>query len=192
MGVPKSMEKEAVRGQRKPAVTSPPSFAPVEIPALGGIRFDLDNRLFVTQSEHEHHFITMEGEVDCELMIVDRDGDGNPVTSAEELIAAVSMNGGTWRELRPKKLGRFPARVFDIQRPTAQFYPSLMAVGAVEEEDGWSAPRAARLWISQTDRGLVMISAEAFECPHELPPVVTTGEVIVSTLEFIDTTIDLT
>jgi len=183
------MDNEVVSGQRTAFGASRPSVT--EIPALGGIRFELDNGLFVTQNEHEHHFIMTGATADCELLIVDRDGDGNPIKCASHLITAASKGGGTPRELPSKELGGFPARVFDVQRPKSAFYPSLRAVGAKLDEDGWSAPRAARLWIADTDRGLVMISAEAFESPKDLPPVIATCERIVSTLEFVDPFIDL-
>lgn len=158
----------------------------VELPALGGIRFELANDRFIVQrSSEEWHWITTDAPADTGLFIIDRDIEGNPISTIDELIAAVTSGSTAATEIEPATLGGFDARVFDIEKPASTpDAPLLLPAGA--DENGWRAPLAGRIWASETDRGLVMITASAFELASDLEVSLGQSELLVSTLEFIE------
>lgn len=159
----------------------------VEIPALGGIRFELATERFVGQrNTGEFHFVGTDGPADSEMLIIDRDIDGMPISTVDELVAAVTLGTTTATELDATSLAGFPVRVFDIETAGGNSAPSLSPLNAAEGERGWSAPLAGRIWVSETDRGLVLITAEVFQTIDDLPEVIEQSELIVSTLEFIE------
>lgn len=159
----------------------------VEIPALGGIRFELATERFVAQwLIGEFYWVETDGPADSELLLIESDIDGNPISTVDELMAAVTLGVTTATELDATTLAGFPTRVFDVETTGDNFSPALIPVNADESERGWGAPLAARLWVSETDRGLVLITAEAFQTIDDLPEVIEMSELIVSTLEFIE------
>ena len=122
---------------------------------------------------------------DTGLFIIDRDIEGNPISTIDELIAALTSGSTTATEIEPATLGGFDARVFDIEKPASTpDAPLLLPAGA--DENGWRAPLAGRIWASETDRGLVMITANAFELASDLEVSPGQSELLVSTLEFIE------
>ncbi len=157
----------------------------VELPALGGIRFELAQERFIFQNEDEHHFVDTDGPADSELMIIDRDADENPISTVDELIAAVTADSVTAEELASTTLAGFPARVFDLEATSPGRDPSLLTLNATGDA-GWRHPLDARIWVAETDRGLVMITAEWFEPDADIPGVIEQSELIVETLEFIE------
>lgn len=157
----------------------------VEIPALGGVRFELAQDRFIFQNDDEHHFVATDGPADSELLIIDRDIDENPIATVDELIAVVTSDSVAAEELAPTTLAGFPARVFDLEATSAG-RRSLLPLNGAAGETGWGNPLAGRIWVAETDRGLVMITAETFEPDADLPGVIEQSELIVETLEFIE------
>ena len=158
----------------------------VEIPALGGIRFELAEERFIFQNQDEHHFVDL-GEVgDSELLLIDRNGSGDPISTVDEAVAELTDSGVDVTELEAITVAGFPARVFDITIESFPDRPTFVPVRGEMRQTGWSPPTDGRIWLFESDRGLALITAETFDSPDNLAAVIEQSTLIVSTLEFIE------
>ena len=159
----------------------------VELPALGGIRFELAEEQFIFQNKDEHHFVAL-GEVpaDSELLLIDRNGDGDPISTADEAVAELTDSGVELTELESITVAGFPTRVFDLTTESFPDGPTFTPVRGELGQTGWSAPTDGRIWLFESDRGLALITAETFDSTEHLAAVIEQSTLIVSTLEFIE------
>lgn len=117
------------------------------------------------------------------------DLEGNPFSSADDVVAQLTAAGAELTELDTTTTDGVDTRVFDLTTTDVgaimlRFSPLDTAAPNL----GWDAPAAGRIWlIEHPDRGLMMISAQAFENVDELLPKVNElGAAIVESLIFID------
>jgi hypothetical protein len=111
------------------------------------------------------------------------DMDGNQLSTADELVAELTANGVDVTETDPTTVGGLPGRVFDLSGGPPQ---PLVQTGI--DVGWWGPPTAGRMWlIEHPDRGLQMITAEAFSnVDSVLQLVLARTEAIVASLEFVE------
>ena len=109
--------------------------------------------------------------------------------TTDDVVAELTRGGAELTELDPTTIDGVDARVFDItfDDPGAillRFSPLDLA----DPMFGWDAPAAGRIWlIDHPERGLMMISTQAFDdVDAMLPTVNQLGDAIVRSLTFID------
>ena len=117
------------------------------------------------------------------------DLDGNPLSSADEVVDELAAAGVEVTELDATKIGGADTRVFDVTH--AQPWEILLKFSTLDAEAeflGWDAPAAGRIWlIDHADRGLMMVSTHAFEAVDEVLPVVNElAEAVLGSMTFTD------
>ncbi|MEM7285835.1 MAG: hypothetical protein AAF480_05750 [Actinomycetota bacterium] len=113
--------------------------------------------------------------------------EGIPLASPDEVVAELVSNGGNVTEIGPATIDGIDARVFDFT--TDRAFDIMLRYSPLDLADsiwGWDAPAAGRLWvIDHPERGLMMVSAHAFEdVDTVLPAVNDLADVVVQSLSF--------
>ncbi len=162
---------------------------PVETPNLGGLRFTLPEDRFVHQSPG---FIAVtQGDLPAEIDLVRvvETPDGEPIDDVDALIAILDEATITLEETGTTTIADLDARVFDM---TAEPNPEPHAKDAIFRtvEDGvggFVAPAEGRLWVVDTPRGLLLLTAEVIEPGAvELDDMIAQAEAIFATLELVE------
>lgn len=163
---------------------------PNQVDVLGGVEFSMpDDRLLIHQWKGRHYaFLQVDLPISVVFADTPHDLDGNPLASSEELVAELTAAGIDVTELDSITIDGVDSRVLDVTSATAG--PIAFRYSALDLADpnilGWEAPAVGRLWlIDHPERGLMAISAKAFEDVDEtMPIVVTLVQEIVDTLTF--------
>ncbi len=152
-------------------------------PFLGGIAVELPGELFIVDDLFGRIGHLTEAGVEAEFITNPRTMDSDLLGTTDELVAHLEANGVVVDELEPTTIGGLDARVFDV---------GANGTGPIirprEEAGAWAAPPRARLWaVEHPERGLLMITAEAFWDPDtNFPIVLEQTQPIVDSLEFIE------
>lgn len=173
---------------------------PAELNALGGIQVDVPENISDLTNGRSRLVNVWAGRSFSVVPITERPGlvvfaerphgaDAMPLTTADDVVAELTSGGAELTELDPTTIDGVDARVFDItfDDPGAillRFSPLDLA----DPMFGWDAPAAGRIWlIDHPERGLMMISTQAFDdVDAMLPTVNQLGDAIVKSLTFID------
>jgi hypothetical protein len=177
-------------GDVAPNPVQPLAAGPNQLDALGGVEVTVpdDQLLIHVWNGRGYAFIPITDQP-AQIDFSDRphDADGNPLGSADELIALLSAAGVELTELDATTIDGVDARVFDLTNAdVGAILFRFSRLDVAGDYLGWDAPAAGRLWlIEHPDRGLMMINAKAFDNVDELLPVVTAlGEALVESLIF--------
>ena len=160
----------------------------VALPFLGGIRVELPDEVYAVRASgnaDEFGRIAMEtwpGSTD--LLTNPRDLDGRSIATTAELTSALRARNVAVEDQGLTTIAGLPAAILLLEDPERR--PSL-SLGA-DGESTWRTPRRAQLWVVEhPDRGLLIITAEAFEnADIVLPIAVAQTEGVLDSLEFID------
>ena len=154
-----------------------------ELEFLGGISVDLPTDLNAVYDPAGR--LAADGQYTTEFLLNPRTFEGEVIENADTLVAHLETTSVAVTEIEPTVIDGLEARVFDIgipgnPSPTLMFFDDASA--------GWAAPPRARLWVVEhPDRGLLVVTAEAFWEPDDIFPIVLDQtESIVESLEFID------
>ncbi len=160
-----------------------------QFPALGGLQLELDQERFIVQ-EGDGLMIVTDGEIpaDVEIWVAYSDFDGVPIETTDGLVAVLEGLDTTVAEVGASTHPLGDARQFDITSPSDGFFgPDSPAIFTMEEQIPWFSPPAARIWVFETDRGVVVVSAESFEGDTYLDQMITlTEDVVLPGAELID------
>ncbi|MBT8241175.1 MAG: hypothetical protein KJN63_08110, partial [Acidimicrobiia bacterium] len=155
---------------------------PIDLAFLGGIRAEVAEDAVVFSDPRKFGRIGLEGQpADTEFLTNPLDADGNALETPDDLVSALGEVVVT--EIESTTIGGIDARVFEIARTSQE--PALKLT---PDSDGWRPPTRGRMWlIDHPDRGVLMITAEAFQNVDTVfPLVLEQTEQIIGSLEFID------
>lgn len=160
-------------------------------PAFGGLEMELDTDRFVV-SAAPNWLIVTDGPVpaDLEIWAARATADGTPIGNADELVAALEALDVAVTPIGELELPLGPARVVELERASNGEPAPDQSIVTGEAADGsrWRPPKAARAWIIETERGVIVATAEVFfaDALDLLPRLIEVGEAIVPTLRFTD------
>lgn len=169
----------------------------VRLPFMGGVQFELEQDRVVVQAPPSianiHHQGDQIDEPKVALMVANETSDGEPITTVEELATALTEHVGV--ELTPigeVATGIGPAQGFEST--ASEFDPTLSTeekfqlphLLASDVQWFWSPSPFGQVWIVDTDRGPLLISAQAPERGPLLDELIATLELLLETIEFAD------
>lgn len=157
----------------------------VELDFLGGIRTELGNPAVVVEEPQGYGAIAQPGEPgDTEFLSAPNDTDGNSVETSDDLLALLEDGGVEVAEIEGTEIDGFEARVFEIGSPRGR--PMLTRSATTEAQ--WTPPPRGRMWVVEhPDRGLQVITAEAFTNPDVVfPTILAQTEPIIESMEFVE------
>ena len=173
----------------------------VTLPILGGLSFDLPADEFINQFDDFGYAAVGFGDLaaSTEIFVAARTqplagspeqdwAASTPLATIDEAIAWLTEKGATITEIEGSTLDGVAARVFDIEAPeTSGPPPALMPLGVTEVDGfGWFAPPNGRLWMAETDLGILVVTAEVFESVDDLPATIERSEAIVASLDLVE------
>lgn len=173
---------------------------PVEFPVAGGVAVDIPLESVAGQIQPGLHFLSMglqpfPGEL--EIFTPVADPLGNPVTTVGEFIAAGDVVGFSAVELGAVETRLGAGIIVDITGPEVPTFalpdeePTPEEIGILTDDEsqfGWMAPRFARAVLIESDRGLLVVTAELFQGERaDLDPLIAYAEEILPSLRFVDT-----
>lgn len=155
----------------------------VTLPFGGGVSFVLEEDRFIYQ---EPGFVDLPLRLPggVEFVLPRFSPDGTALASVEDVIGALRDWPLDLTELDPTTVAGAPTRVFDLTDGPRSFLSP--AVTWDEDIPGWFPPRAARIWLLDTERGVIMITAESFETDLALPDAIALAESVIATLELVE------
>lgn len=149
----------------------------VQLPIAGGIRFTTTEPHFIAPGPG-FFTLEMQGELDGWVSIFHL-----PDMTADEIVSSLSDARMTVSSLDDVEVAGFSTRVVEFGDGPYDFEPVL---------GGWFPANAARLWIIQTDRGPLVVTAEATDeagerRPEVLERAIGVAEQILKTLSLVET-----
>ena len=157
----------------------------VELPFLGGMRTELAEPATAMEDPNGYAAIRVIGQpAATEFVIAPTDTDGESVETTDELLTILDEGGAEVTEIDAAEIDGIEARVFDFGSVSQQ----TLLFRAVDSEAPWRPPPRGRLWVVEhPERGLVLITAEAYVDPdNAFPLALAQTEPIIDSLEFID------
>lgn len=157
----------------------------VRLPVGGGLEFELGETRFVSQESNVARVLMrVEGEID--ILAPVSTPDGMAIESASDAVAALETVS-TITELEPVLVDGLETRVFDLTGgpPTAEI-AVVISSSAEDPTQGWRAPPLARIWLIESEEGLLMVTAESYGGEEVWELAIELAESIVGSLEFID------
>lgn len=149
------------------------------VPTAGGLSVELAEPRFVFQ-EPGLAFVRLDGPGGVAIFGAEFDMSGNPLASVTDVVDHLMAKGFTSSDAVVGDLG-FEAVALDAE--------------GVEEVDvltwdeslveGWAPAQATRVWILDTPRGPIVVSAEGFG-ESGIEPAVALAEAILATLQLVD------
>jgi len=160
-----------------------------QFPALGGLQLELDEERFVVQ-EGDNFMVVFDGDVagNVEIWVAYSDFDGTPIETTDELVAVLETIETTVTETDPSTHTLGEARSFETASTAAgPPGPDSLGIFTMDGQIPWFSPPAGRLWVFETDRGVVVVSAESFEGDRYLDQMTALAEdVVLPGAELID------
>ncbi|NNF55554.1 MAG: hypothetical protein HKN03_14060 [Acidimicrobiales bacterium] len=157
----------------------------VELPFVGGVRTELSGGSFAMLDPQGFGKIVLgDWEVHSGFLSNPLDSTGNVLETPDDLVAALEQGNETVTEVESIVIDGINARVFDVASASTE--RTLMLTR--DDGKGWHSPARGRIWvIDHPDRGLLMLTAEAFENVDMIfPLVLAQTEAIIESLEFIE------
>ena len=136
-----------------------------QFPALGGIQLELDEERFIVQ-QGENFMVVTDGPIagDVEIWVAHSDFDGTPIETTDAFVALLETLDTTITEVGESTHPLGEARVFDTESSAAgPPGPDSIGIFTMADQIPWFSPPFGRLWVFETDRGVVVVSAESFE-----------------------------
>jgi hypothetical protein len=153
-----------------------------DLPFLGGVNLELPADSLASQLPGRSDRISLIGteEVGTDFLVGLTDLEGNQLTTIDALLAVLANVEPT--ELDPTTVAGYPARTFEFDAMRDQ--PML----GIRDGGVWRTSSRSRFWVvDHPDRGLVVITAEAYTLPDLLfPRALEQTEALVASLEFVD------
>ncbi len=169
----------------------------IELPIAGGVAFDTAAPSFVFNNGPGHAGFSPEGFVPggVELITPISGGGVDTIASTDDLMTALEAIGADAEITGTVDVRLGTATVIDLtsdsqggpppEEPTIEDIGLLTAAG---EEFGWRPPQLGRMWVFDSDRGMVAVSAESYEGDPELfDEMVLLAEGVVGSLRLVDT-----
>ena len=170
----------------------------VEWPVAGGIAVDIPEASITGLIEPGLFFLTMGTQPipgELEILAPVSDPSGNPITTVDDFIAAGDVIDFSTTLVGTAETRLGTATVVDIEggnfdRFAAPDDLTPANIGIITEagaQFGWQAPPLGRAWIIESERGLIVFTAELFEGERDaLDPFIEYAESILPSLRFVD------
>lgn len=154
----------------------------IRIPAFGGLELDLPQPLTVEAHTDDSVilFIPDGPPALIEILLPARSASG-PLTSVDEIALVLAANMEIV-ELDAVEMAGQSARAFEMSGGTRTEDPVLFTNGG----DFWFPPNSATIWLVDTDRGPLMMSAVSLFDPSFLGPITQLALEIGSTMRLIN------
>lgn len=154
---------------------------PVTLPVAGGLQLDLPTSMYITQNAGVAEVHLLRDEDRFVMLAPVADARGNPVTTIEDLIAAIANLGVEVGETTTTTMLGMTAEAFDVERGSAGF-DAVLVTETGGGPLGWRAPALGRVWVAETDRGLVLAAAHASNSATALGLAIEDANEIIPTL----------
>ncbi len=160
-------------------------------PTFGGLELELDTERYMPQPT-DNWLVLTDGPVpaDVEIWLAHSRMDGTAIATTDDLIAALGDLDidATITESGEADLPLGTARIFDLEHDAR---PEVMTQNTIRTQEGggdWRPPVRARLWVVETERGVIVISAEAFflDAADLLPRMIEIAEAVAPTITLTD------
>lgn len=160
---------------------------PVTVPVAGTTQFRLSAPRPVLQLPgHTLIYLDPERLAEVDIFSPVAAGDGTPLATYAEVIAQLIDDPifADVTELGPVSIAGLPARVFEglPVMGARGFYNDLSTIA--NENAGWFPPLRIRMWVIDTPRGAVIVSAESLEDPGQFSDAVRLATEILTTITF--------
>ena len=130
-------------------------------PSFGGVQLDLDEDRVVNQPGSYFLVVTSDdGQGDVEIWRAFQGPGGETIESTDDLVLVLEQISSSVEEVGSSTYPLGEAREFDIRGEGNTFDPGMSIVP--EPGVNWFTPSAAHLWVFETERGIVVVSAESF------------------------------
>ncbi len=162
----------------------------VRLPVFGGVQFELEQERMVIQAAPGFAAVILESDSgtpdpEVDLVMVTETSDGEPITTVQELTAALTDHvGAELTSIGEVSTAIGSAQGFDytISEEAASQEQSLLA----DDDWLWLPYPLGQVWVVDTERGPFLISAEAFEQGPLLDETIATLDRVLGTIEFAD------
>ena len=167
----------------------------VKIPLAGGIQFEIQRPRYIFQNPGLANFDLSEHNGDLMMFTAAEAASGDPIETSEDVVAAVEgRDGVVLEQIDSTEIAGFDATVFDLtngpEKTRDGDFGGQPLVSFREDNPGagfWHAPPLGRIWVIESDRGVVMIVAESFgRNVEDLDAIIDIAEPIIESLEFIE------
>ena len=158
----------------------------VRLPALGGVQFDLPQQRQVEQgADHVRLDVSTFAGVDIAYVV---SGPGGSIKTIADVVTQLTDLGISLTKVEVPEGALPDGQAFDLVRGEAVGPRVLFANNLAGGDDrrNWSVPATGRLWLFETERGVLMVSATTTEDTFSLDEAITLAEQIVPTLILID------
>lgn len=166
----------------------------VRIPLAEGLQFELQRPRYIFQNPGLANFDLSEHNGDLMMFTAPETATGDPIETVEDVVEAVDGKDGLLLdEVGVTEIGGFETTVFDLTNGPQKDRDSFGGqplISFLEDNTGlgfWHAPPLGRVWVIESDRGVLMVAAESFgRSEEDLAAIVDIAEPILESLEFID------
>lgn len=158
---------------------------PVALPVAGGLQFDLPTDALITQGGGVAQ-VGLRNEGNSVVMLSPvTDAEGNALANAEDLRTAIEVLGVQVGEATTTTLLGTEAQMFDVERGSAGF-DAVLITETGGGPLGWKAPSLGRLWVVETERGLVVAAVHSGNSSRALELALEDANEILPSLVLID------
>ena len=167
----------------------------VKIPLAGGLQFELQRPRDIFQNPGLANLDLPEHNGSLIMFTAPETATGDPIEAAEDVVAAVDgKDGVVLEQLDTTEIAGFDTTVFDLtngpQKTRDGDFGGQPLISFLESNTGlgfWHAPPLGRMWVIESDRGVLIVVAESFgRSEEDLAGIVDIAEPILESLEFID------
>ena len=157
----------------------------VRLPLGGGVSFMLDEDRPINQEDNGALAeIELRVPAAVRMMLPHYDSEGEPIGDTDEIVDILEAAGVMIDELAATTVADSPTRVLDVSDGPSE---TIDAVLRWEPGSyGWAPPSAGRIWLLDTDRGIIMITAESLLDETSLPDALALAEPIVESLQLVE------
>lgn len=161
----------------------------VVTPHLGGLRFVIPEDRFIHQAPGFVAIMQPELPVEIDMVQVVETRDGTPIDTVDAAVARIAESTTTLEEIGTATIAGADGRIFDMTaEATTAPGPEQAAFRTSEGCDcGWIPPAEGRLWLLDTPRGILLLTAEVLEPgAADIADVIAEAETVHATLELVE------
>lgn len=167
----------------------------VEIPLAGGLQFELQRPRYIFQNQGLANFDLPEHNGDLMVFTAPETASGDSIDTAEDVAAAVDGKDGlVLTQVGTTEVAGFDTTVFELTNGPEKTRDGdfggqpLISFREGNSGDGfWHAPPLGRMWIIESDRGVLMVVAESLgRSQGDLDAIIDIAEPILASLQFIE------